>query len=99
MCVVRMDVVLYIFILFSLNENPVTVCLTGAILLLYVLLMILCHKLDTHDARKGGITYLIDNNLTDKQKYEVTIETGFRKGAGTTAKVKTMSYLSWCLAS
>lgn len=76
-----------------MNENPVTVCLTGAILLLYILLMILCHKLDTHDARKGGITYLIDNNLTDKQKYEVTIETGFRKGAGTTAKVKTTSYL------
>ncbi|XP_052094392.1 polycystic kidney disease protein 1-like 1 isoform X3 [Mytilus californianus] len=72
---------------FDLNENPVAVCLTGVLLLLYVLLMVLCHRLDKHDARKGGITYLIDNNLTDKQKYEVTIETGFRKGAGTTAKI------------
>ena len=63
------------------------VCLTGVLLLLYVLLMVLCHRLDKHDAKKGGITYLIDNNLADKQKYEVTIETGFRKGAGTTAKV------------
>lgn len=48
---------------------------------------ILCHRADRHDARKGGILYLRDNALTDKQKFEVIVETGFRRGAGTTAKV------------
>lgn len=72
---------------FSLNENPVTIVLTGVISLVYILLMFLCHRLDKYDVRKGGITYLMDNNLADKQKYEVAIETGLRRGAGTTAKV------------
>ena len=43
--------------------------------------------MDQHDARKGGILYLKDNSLTDKQRFEIIVETGFRRGAGTTAKV------------
>lgn len=72
---------------FSANENPVCVTLTVMRLIVYVTLMVLCHRADRHDARKGGILYLRDNALTDKQKFEVIVETGFRRGAGTTAKV------------
>lgn len=72
---------------FSANENPVCVTLTVMALIVYVTLMVLCHRADRHDARKGGILYLRDNALTDKQKFEVIVETGFRRGAGTTAKV------------
>ena len=48
----------------------------------------MCRHADCHDAKKGGIVYLLDNTPIDQQKYELTIETGFRKGAGTSAKVK-----------
>ncbi len=47
----------------------------------------ICIKLDRHDDKKGPIVHLIDNNLMDQQTYIVTLETGFRRGAGTTAKV------------
>jgi polycystin 1L1 len=60
-------------------------------LVVYSILMVPCNRMDQHDARKGGILYLRDNALTDQQKYEVIVETGFRRGAGTTAKVRTTS--------
>ena len=44
-------------------------------------------KFDQHDDRKSSIVRLVDNCLFDRQKYYVSLETGFRKGAGTTAQV------------
>ncbi|XP_060086124.1 polycystin-1-like protein 1 [Ylistrum balloti] len=72
---------------FSHHENLTTVTLLVVILCLYAILMVICHRADIHDAKKGGITYLQDNTITDQQRFEVTVETGFRKGAGTTAKI------------
>ncbi|XP_021343133.1 uncharacterized protein LOC110443309 isoform X2 [Mizuhopecten yessoensis] len=72
---------------FSRHENPITITLIGVILCLYAILMVICHRADIHDAKKGGITYLQDNTITDQQRFEVTVETGFRKGSGTTAKI------------
>ena len=44
-------------------------------------------KFDQHDDRKSSIVRLVDNCPFDRQKYYVSLETGFRKGAGTTAQV------------
>ena len=54
----------------------------------------LCRHADRHDSKKGGIVYLLDNTPIDQQKYEITIETGFRKGAGTSAKVRNNKLLT-----
>lgn len=76
------------FNLFRPHRNPVTFSLISVILVLYCGLLVLCRHADRHDAKKGGIVYLLDNTPMDQQKYELTIETGFRKGAGTSAKVR-----------
>ncbi|GAB1601011.1 polycystic kidney disease protein 1-like 1 [Argonauta hians] len=67
--------------------NPIPTVLTVVVLLVYSVLLFLCHKSDLHDAKKNGIIYLEDNSETDRQKYEIIVETGFRKGAGTTSKI------------
>ncbi|XP_048754124.2 polycystic kidney disease protein 1-like 1 isoform X3 [Ostrea edulis] len=72
---------------FEANENPLCVTILIVALVVYGVLMVACYRKDQHDARKGGILYLRDNALTDQQKYEVIVETGFRRGAGTTAKI------------
>ena len=72
---------------FRPHRNPVTFSLISVTLVLYCCLLVVCRRADSHDAMKGGIVYLLDNTPIDQQKYEITIETGFRKGAGTSAKV------------
>ncbi|XP_052802584.1 uncharacterized protein LOC128232845 isoform X2 [Mya arenaria] len=72
---------------FSPNENPVALTLLGIVVLLYVLLLFCCYHGDLHDNRKGGIVYLLDNTPLDQQKYEITMETGFWRNAGTTSKI------------
>ncbi len=72
---------------FSLHENPVTFALVISLLLLYLLLLLIALRFDAHDRQKGAIVHLIDNSPEYTQKYIVTVETGFRRGAGTTAKV------------
>ena len=75
---------------FSPHENPVALTLVGVLVLLYVVLLFRCYHSDLHDNRKGGIVYLLDNTPMDQQKYEITVETGFWRNAGTTAKVTTV---------
>ncbi|KAK2159449.1 hypothetical protein LSH36_153g04090 [Paralvinella palmiformis] len=72
---------------FDLHENPVTFSLITSIIIVYIVLLIICVRKDRHDEKKNTVVHLIDNNTNDKQVYVVTLETGFRKGAGTTAKV------------
>ena len=79
----------------SLHENPVTFVFVLCIFALYFLLLVISIRLDRHDAMKGSIVHLVDNKGHDKQTYMVTLETGFRKGAGTTAKVR----ISFCTSS
>ncbi|XP_061185531.1 polycystin-1-like protein 1 [Saccostrea echinata] len=72
---------------FEANKNSVCITILVMALVVYCILMVVCHKMDQHDARKGGILYLRDNAVSDQQKYEIIVETGFRRGAGTTAKI------------
>ncbi|XP_071112058.1 polycystin-1-like protein 1 isoform X2 [Haliotis cracherodii] len=72
---------------FSLHENPVTIVLVCLVFCTYFILLALCRQADIHDEKKGRVVYLTDNGGSDKQQYEVTVETGFRMGAGSTAKI------------
>ncbi|XP_067649227.1 polycystin-1-like protein 1 isoform X2 [Haliotis asinina] len=72
---------------FSLHENPVTIVLVCLVFCTYFILLALCRQADLHDEKKGRVVYLTDNGGSDKQQYEVIIETGFRMGAGSTAKI------------
>ena len=63
---------------------PATV---ACIFVVYSVLLVIVMKLDQHDDRKADIVRLVDNCPFDRQKYYVSLETGFRKGAGTTAQV------------
>ncbi|KAL4222250.1 Polycystic kidney disease [Mactra antiquata] len=72
---------------FSLNRNLVTLTLVCIVIIIYCILLFLCYQADLHDNRKGGIVYLLDNSPMDQQKFEITVETGFWKGAGSTAKI------------
>ena len=59
----------------------------ACIFIMYSVLLVIIMKLDQHDDRKSDIVRLVDNCPFDRQKYYVSLETGFRKGAGTTAQV------------
>lgn len=74
-------------VFFSLRRNPATIALVGSLFLLYIVLLIIALRLDAHDQQKGAIVNVIDNSPDYNQKYLITMETGFRKAAGTTAKV------------
>jgi len=65
------------------------------VLAVYSLLLVIVIKLDQHDDCKSNIVRLMDNSLFDRQKYYVSLETGFRKGAGTTAQVNTHHHSSF----
>ncbi|XP_033639226.1 uncharacterized protein LOC117299811 [Asterias rubens] len=69
------------------NANPITYSFTASFLGIYIILFIYCHLADKHDEKKQGLIYLWDNNPADQQYYEITMETGMRAGAGTTARV------------
>ncbi len=64
-----------------------SIALVVSLLLLYIVLLIIALRLDAHDQQKGAIVNIIDNSPNYSQKYILTVETGFRKAAGTTAKV------------
>nr|KAG5709335.1 hypothetical protein BaRGS_029184 [Batillaria attramentaria] len=58
----------------SPHENPVMMILIGVVMLVYILLLMLARRADTHDMRKGGMVCLADNNVSDTQMYEVVID-------------------------
>ncbi|KAK7500822.1 hypothetical protein BaRGS_00008066 [Batillaria attramentaria] len=72
---------------FSPHENPVMMILIGVVMLVYILLLMLARRADTHDMRKGGMVCLADNNVSDTQMYEVVIDTGLRQSTPTSAKI------------
>ncbi|XP_022082101.1 polycystic kidney disease protein 1-like 1 [Acanthaster planci] len=67
--------------------NPIPYSFTVGILGIYIVLLVYCYLADKHDERKLGLIYLSDNQPADQQYYEITVETGMRAGAGTTARV------------
>ena len=68
-------------------KNAVVPATVACIFVIYSVLLVVLTKLDQYDERKADIVRLVDNSPFDRQKYYVSIETGFRKGAGTTAQV------------
>ena len=68
-------------------KNPVVPACIVCIFVIYSMLLVLVMKFDQHDDLKSDIVRLADNSPFDRQKYYVSLETGFRKGAGTTAQV------------
>uniref|UniRef100_UPI00398E4760 polycystin-1-like protein 1 n=1 Tax=Pristiophorus japonicus TaxID=55135 RepID=UPI00398E4760 len=71
----------------SAFENYATCITVLFALTLYILLVILCKRMDFYIETKPGLVVLQDNAPTDQHLYEITVETGFRTRAGTTAKV------------
>ncbi|XP_071488265.1 polycystin-1-like protein 1 [Diadema antillarum] len=69
------------------NENPVPYMFVAVLLGAYALLFVYCYYADCHDEKKKGLIFLKDNQPGDQQYYDVTVETGFRTGAGTTARI------------
>jgi len=59
----------------------------ACVLVVYSVLLVIVVKSDQHDDRKSDVVRLVDNSPFDRQKYYVSLETGFRKGAGTSAQV------------
>ncbi|XP_033646725.1 polycystic kidney disease protein 1-like 2 [Asterias rubens] len=66
-------------------ENPVVVTTVGCILVAYVLVAVWARKRDKADELKAGVITLADNDPFAHYRYDVTIVTGMRRGAGTTA--------------
>ncbi|XP_063964557.1 polycystin-1-like protein 1 [Lytechinus pictus] len=69
------------------NKNPVTYMFVAGLIGVYALLFIYCYYADRHDEKKQGLIYLKDNQPGDRQYYDITVETGFRTAAGTTARI------------
>jgi len=71
------------------------VALVVTLMVIYLVMLYLCIRCDIHDQKKGSLVHLVDNLAKFQQRYIITFETGFRKGAGTTAKVGVTTWLSW----
>jgi len=74
----------------------VVVILVSVVLLIYIVLLVIARRADSHDLRKGGLVCLSDNNISDSQLYEVVLDTGLRQSAPTTAKVCVGGQEMWC---
>lgn len=70
-----------------MQENSVTYATILAVLIVYVILLIICIRCDRRDALKRQIIPVVDKPQSYRQQYLVTVETGYCRGAGTTAKV------------
>lgn len=71
----------------NLGENPLIFTVMVSIMCLYLCSLIWAVSQDRKDAVKAGVSPLLDNDPRDRYLYEVTIYTGSRSGAGTTAKI------------
>ena len=74
------------------------VVLVATLLAAYFVMLYVCVRRDLHDKKKGNLVHLVDNLVKFQQKYIIVFETGFRKGAGTTAKVWSF-LLAWSCAN
>ncbi|XP_014681546.1 PREDICTED: polycystic kidney disease protein 1-like 2 [Priapulus caudatus] len=81
------DLIEDIILFATFFDNPVTVAMTIAIWLLYVGLFVYARNKDRQDLTRLGVTVLEDNDPTHDYGYLVTVYTGLRRRAGTTATV------------
>ncbi|XP_036400112.1 polycystic kidney disease protein 1-like 2 [Megalops cyprinoides] len=68
-------------------NNPVVVCFVGAIFLVYLLVVVWARRKDIQDSAKVKITVLEDNDPLAQYRYMLTVSTGHRRGASTSAQV------------
>ncbi|XP_072168341.1 uncharacterized protein [Diadema setosum] len=71
----------------KLGENPVVFTFMVCMFAIYLTVQLWAYKADQRDLVKAGATPLIDNDPRDHYSYEITVFTGMRSGASTTAKV------------
>ncbi|GFR73048.1 LOW QUALITY PROTEIN: polycystic kidney disease protein 1-like 1 [Elysia marginata] len=73
----------------SLHENPLVVVVVALVLLAYIVGVLLLGSADAQDTRKdsSSCVYLQDNAPSHNQKYEISLETGYNRQAGTTSKI------------
>ena len=83
-----MIIIIVLFSASSLQENSVCVMLIVIVFVVYGILLMVMHRLDTRVLQKEEIITLVDNKSDDQQIYVITMETGGRPGAGTTATVR-----------
>ncbi|XP_071487966.1 polycystin-1-like protein 2 [Diadema antillarum] len=68
-------------------DNPIVVSIVAAVLGVYVLVAVWARRKDRQDAAKAAVTILEDNDPFHHYRFNVTVVTGMRHGAGTTATV------------
>ncbi|XP_072452062.1 polycystin-1-like protein 2 [Chiloscyllium punctatum] len=73
-------------------DNPVVVTTVACIFGLYILAVVWARRKDKQDMTKAKITLLADNDPFAQYRYLVTVFTGHRRGASTTAKVTITLY-------
>ena len=71
----------------NLSENPLVFSVMVSLMCLYLCCCVWASAQDRKDAIKAGVSPLLDNDPRDRYLYEVTVYTGSRTGASTTAKV------------
>ncbi|XP_071797014.1 polycystin-1-like protein 2 isoform X2 [Asterias amurensis] len=71
----------------KLHENPVVFIFMVCCLCLYFLVILWARKADKRDILKAGVTPLPDNDPRHHYYYEITVYTGLKRNAGTTATV------------
>ncbi|XP_070574001.1 polycystin-1-like protein 2 [Ptychodera flava] len=73
-------------------DNPVVVSTVGAVFLVYLVLAVFARKKDEKDRALATVSILDDNDPFALYRYDVTIHTGYRRGAGTSATVTITLY-------
>ncbi|OQV24028.1 Polycystic kidney disease protein 1-like 2 [Hypsibius exemplaris] len=68
-------------------QNPVVVSIVAAIWIIYLAMLVYARRLDGVEEAKRGVHVLTDNDATHPYYYVVTVCTGLRFGATTTATV------------
>ncbi|XP_066910530.1 polycystin family receptor for egg jelly-like isoform X2 [Clytia hemisphaerica] len=71
----------------ALKDGYVLLVTVGSILLLYLVGLLFTRRADRDDSSKIGVCPLPDNRPEDRYLYEVTVNTGSRRRAGTTSNV------------
>lgn len=70
-----------------LAQGYVLLVTVGTILLLYIVGLVVARRADKNDLKKIGVCPLMDNNPENKYLYEITVNTGSRRNAGTKSNV------------
>ncbi|KAM9710551.1 polycystin-1-like protein 2 [Menidia menidia] len=68
-------------------ENPVVVCFVGALFVAFLLVVVWARRKDLQDKTKVKVTVLEDNDPMERYCYLLSVSTGHRIGASTSAKV------------